>query len=277
MNAWMVGGRLTTTKPYGPYAQEYNEFGEKRTIPPMCRVPCGKCKGCLREKKRIWTHRLVAESRCHEQNAFLTLTYAPEHLPVDAKINKRDIQLFLKRLRNNYGNLRYFITGEYGEQFGRPHYHALIFGHDFLGGAERMRNHEFNNRILDAIWRCGEVTIGTVTEASCAYVAGYVQKKMEDEETFTMMSKKPPIGKDYILRPENIDNMRRHRALTDKTGIKTSIPPIYRQWIKEELPEERWWIHELKTEVREHKTDRQLNSKEIFYIAEDKKRAGGKL
>lgn len=49
-----------------------------------------------------------------------------------AVLSKRDVQLFLKRLRkyvykNTRERLRYFIVGEYGPKTYRPHYHLLLF------------------------------------------------------------------------------------------------------------------------------------------------------
>lgn len=44
---------------------------------------------------------------------------------------KRDIQLFIKLLRKRLSDynltLKYLVSSEYGEKFGRPHYHALFF------------------------------------------------------------------------------------------------------------------------------------------------------
>jgi hypothetical protein len=51
---------------------------------------------------------------------------------------KRDLQLFFKRLRKAYPDvkLRYFACGKYGEQFARPHYHVILFGKSFMKGGD---------------------------------------------------------------------------------------------------------------------------------------------
>ena len=69
----------------------------------------------------------------HEDNCFITLTYDDENIPWDGSLNKQHFQAFMKRLRwhNKEKKIRYFHVGEYGEQLSRPHYHALIFNHDF--------------------------------------------------------------------------------------------------------------------------------------------------
>ncbi len=73
----------------------------------------------------------------------MTLTYDDEHLPINDYVDsdgvihgkptlrKRDVQLFLKRLRKNYkydNHIKYFCCGEYGGKTFRPHYHLIIFG-----------------------------------------------------------------------------------------------------------------------------------------------------
>lgn len=142
--------------------------------------------------------RMYHESTMHKQNSFLTLTYDDNNCPQN--INKRDLQLFFKRLRKSEGKLRYFACGEYGERTRRPHYHAVIFGHDFKGGAYAINEKLYGNPKLTQIWGLGQVSIGDVTPESCAYVAGYSVKKITDPETFNLMSRRPGIGAGWINR-----------------------------------------------------------------------------
>ena len=84
-------------------------------------VPCGKCAECLLERARDWSIRCLHEAKMHEHSAFVTLTYADENLPADRKLNHFDFQLFMKRLRKEYGEgIGFFMCGEYGEQTQRP-------------------------------------------------------------------------------------------------------------------------------------------------------------
>lgn len=89
-------------------------------------VPCGKCLLCRNHRSMEWQCRaLVETSTSTNIPLFVTLTYAEE--PVDG-VNKRDLQLFMKRLRKNLSereqnlNLRYFAVAEYGSHTHRPHY-----------------------------------------------------------------------------------------------------------------------------------------------------------
>jgi len=66
---------------------------------------------------------------------------------------KRDVQLFVKRLRKDQdarglAKIRYYLVGEYGDQTKRPHYHAAIFGEDFTDDRTEWRT-SGDNRLYD--------------------------------------------------------------------------------------------------------------------------------
>lgn len=155
--------------------------------------PCGQCLPCRINKRRVWTHRLMLESYVHTDSVFVTLTYAPEHLPGNGTLIKRDLQLYLKRLRKALSprTIRYYAAGEYGEQSYRPHYHLIIFGTSFNLDAD----------LLAKCWPYGLVHVGTFSSDSASYVAGYVTKKVVGKSDiqgripeFALMSRKPGIG-----------------------------------------------------------------------------------
>lgn len=214
-------------------------------------LPCGRCRGCRLENSRQWAMRCVHEASLHEENCFLTLTYAPEHMPSDWSLNKQDHQRFMKRLRRAFpreeGNrIRYFHCGEYGELNNRPHYHTLLFNFDF---ADRylwtIKNgfQLYRSPTLERLWPFGHSLIGDVTFESAAYVARYVMKKITgdkaerhyqifDPETgeifqlhpeYSTMSRRPGIGKDWLLK---------YQSDTDKDyvtirGMKMKLPKYY--------------------------------------------------
>lgn len=174
----------------------------------------------------MWAIRCVHESKMYSQNCFLTLTYDNDHLPSGGTLVLRDLQLFLKRLHNKllrergFG-IRYFAAGEYGEENGRPHYHALVFGYQFTDLRKYKQNARgemvFTSKSLEALWGLGQCKIGAVTYASAAYVARYALKKvdgakreaghyesvsadgvvMERLPEFALMSRRPGIGTAY--------------------------------------------------------------------------------
>lgn len=186
-------------------------------------LPCGQCNGCRLERSRQWAMRCVHEAAMHPSNIFITLTYDNEHLPPDRSLHYEDFQLFKKRLlihasrKLGIHGVRFYMCGEYGETFGRPHYHAILFNYDLddkvLWRIERG-NPLYISPTLTDIWGMGHTSIGSVTFQSAAYVARYIMKKVTgdpaqehyewiDPETgeihqrrpeFTKMSLKPGIG-----------------------------------------------------------------------------------
>ena len=65
-------------------------------------VPCGQCIGCRLKRSRDWAIRCVHEASLYKHNCFITLTFDDLHLPANRSISKRDLQLFMKRLRKRF-------------------------------------------------------------------------------------------------------------------------------------------------------------------------------
>lgn len=149
-------------------------------------IPCGGCIGCRLEHSRQWAVRCLHEASQHESNAFITLTYDEDNLPEYGTLVKRHHQLFMKRLRKKYGSkIKFFHCGEYGEQFGRPHYHTCLFGHDFQDKYLWKVNNDiklYRSPQLEKLWTYGHSTTGEVTFESAAYVARYIMAKITGEK-----------------------------------------------------------------------------------------------
>jgi len=192
-------------------------------------VPCGKCTGCKADRAMMWSIRAYHEASLHERNSFLTLTYA-ESPPT---LIKKDLQDFFKRARHHY-DFRYFACGEYGDTTRRPHYHALFFGEDFLGDSYEVSDTLYSNPHLESLWGHGLVSIAPVNMAVCCYVVGYVNKKIGDEDTFTLMSRRPGIGKDWLARYS--DDIRRTGTVTIE-GKELPVPLRYMAWHESEFQE----------------------------------------
>lgn len=119
----------------------------------------------------------------HLENSFITLIYSDDYLPSDGSLSKREWVLFMKRLRKAFPDkkIRFFMCGEYGENFARPHYHACLFGLDFPDKelwSVRDSVKLYRSPILETLWPYGHSTIGDVTFDSAAYVARYITKKI---------------------------------------------------------------------------------------------------
>ncbi|AXH77031.1 MAG: replication initiator protein [Microviridae sp.] len=168
--------------------------------------------------------RCMHEKRLHRENCFITLTYDNEHLPPFGTLVKRDLQLFMKRLRKEFGDgIRFYGCGEYGDLNKRPHYHVLLFNHDFSDkrkiGANRRGDNYYSSAVLSRLWPMGHNLLGEVTFDSAAYVARYVMKKLTGPPAkgaydvrdgdgvihtripeFTCMSRRPGIGRGWYDR-----------------------------------------------------------------------------
>lgn len=167
---------------------------------------------------------MMHEAQLHEENSFITLTYAPEHLPDFGSLDRKAIPWFMKRLRHEAGpGVRYFGCGEYGSELGRPHYHLCLFGYAFpdrVQTAERGGHAVYRSDLLDRLWPYGHHEIGSLTRESAQYVAKYCTKKIngppaEDhysrvdtatgevvsiEPEFATQSNRPGIGAEWFHR-----------------------------------------------------------------------------
>jgi len=113
-----------------------------KNIKKFIQVPCGRCPNCVKTKRDNLAFRLDAEHNSKDNlfSVFVTLTYDDDHLPTTINdltgevfnyLSSDDIHNFFKYLRKlgkpyNF-RFRYFLCGEYGDHFGRPHYHAIFF------------------------------------------------------------------------------------------------------------------------------------------------------
>ena len=225
-------------------------------------LPCGKCEYCRLTYSKEWMQRCMLEERAWEHNEMLTLTYNEEHVPkaqgVDLKTGevqevntlcKKDVQDFLKRLRfhwsKKYGedNIRFYMCGEYGEKFGRPHYHLLLFNFNCRDKKFYKKSQKgfdmFHSQIIEDIWGKGHIELNAITPETCAYVARYVLKKQKGGTSkdwyavqgkvpeYTNCSRMPGIG--YYYYEQNKDKMYEYDKvhLVNSKGLQTLKPAKY--------------------------------------------------
>ena len=231
-------------------------------------LPCGQCVGCRLERSRQWAIRCMHEAQLYKRNCFITLTYDEDHLPIDRSLDYRHFQLFMKKLRKHYSGydavdvdgvltypIRFYMAGEYGENFGRPHFHACLFNFDFPDKVFYKKTGSgsaiYNSKILDKIWGQGFTSIGDVTFQSAAYVARYIMKKVNgdsakshyiDSETgvcikpeFNKMSLKPGIGFNWYDKYKT--DVYPHDYVV-VNGKKVKPPKYYDRKFQEEFPVE---------------------------------------
>lgn len=234
-------------------------------------VPCGSCLGCRADQAKDWALRLLHESEVQthpDASWFLTLTYAPEHLPENGTLVVEHISSFIKKLRKRSLNrVSYYAVGEYGDQTSRPHYHAVLCGPRFLDRRElSYRNGApvYCSATVSSLWPFGNHELTSLTPGGCAYVAGYVRKKVkkrhEEEEylrvdpstgelvtllpEFSRMSRRPGIARAWI---EKYWQDVYPRDFTLWQGRPMKPPRYYDKWmeanqphIMEEVRYQRW-------------------------------------
>lgn len=215
---------LTAARVAGQSQLVFN-YTLRKDVVELLKVPCGQCVGCRLERSRQWAVRCVHEAQLHSKNCYITLTYAPEHLPADGSLQLVHYQQFMKRLRHHFPQkLRFFHCGEYGEKTFRPHYHAILFNCDFDDKKCWMVRNGYRyyiSDLLSRVWGHGHAVLGACTFESAAYVARYVMKKVTgapavyhytrwDQETgevlaslkpeYVTMSRRPGIAAEWIKK-----------------------------------------------------------------------------
>lgn len=215
-------------------------------------IPCGQCLGCKMDKAKWWGVRVAHEASLHEANCFLTLTYDEDHLPDPPSVDKRALQLFMKRARKKLHDteLRFFACGEYGGKDGRPHYHVILFGHDFhedrvLWSKSKSGFNQYRSPTLEALWPFGHSIIGDFAFETGTYVARYTMKKTatnrerlnaqtgefyQVDEEFLLMSRRPGVGSGWWdkYQSEVFPN-----DFVIINGTRFPVPPYYANKIKD--------------------------------------------
>jgi hypothetical protein len=259
--AWRVGGKIVFHPPPGSIG----------LLKPF-NLPCSKCIGCRLNYARSWALRCQLEAKENTHNCFITLTLSPETLEKRENpwsVDKVDFQLFMKKLRKKHGeHIRYFHCGEYGEKTHRPHYHALIFGHDFRNqtNANKVQKYGkgkfplYNSEELNTLWSNGHCTVGDLNFTTASYTARYVTKKLKGEgqkthidpitksvtnieDVYCTMSrgnkktKFNGIGEAYYHKYKHTIYGTNDFIVPDKNGVKMKPPRYFDKLYEKEFPE----------------------------------------
>lgn len=207
-------------------------------------VPCGKCLACKIRYSREWALRIIHEKESWEHSCFITLTYNDQSLPKNRSLHPRELQTFFKRLRKDLypHKIKYFASGEYGDDKMRPHYHAIIFGMS----PERARivlprsweKCDWHEEIYSEKHKRWDLRINFCTDAvtfdSARYVAGYIDKKYFGEKEikeYTSKGLRTPFrlssqkfGLAFALKHKKQLSENLH---TSVKGVPISLPRYY--------------------------------------------------
>lgn len=209
--------------------------------------PCGQCVGCRVKRRMDLALRLQHEAEYHDHSWFITLTYAPEHLPHGGSLVHDHISKFIRALRKKMPKqkIRFFGVGEYGkaneqnEYLARPHYHLIIFGPDIpdrkklyakplgyvpsaqqvqlLGPAHGVTH--FESELLSSVWKKGFVEFTFTSEATMQYVSKYHIDKVTGDKA----------EEHYLAVADNGELIQREREKA-RMSLK---PGLGHQWIED--------------------------------------------
>ena len=213
-------------------------------------VPCGKCTPCRIQRASEWAIRAEHELEEWDHASFIRLSYSDDNLPPGGNVDKRALQLFIKRLRKRLASkLAYLACGEYGEKTERPHYHVLLYGYDRqwrFRGDDKLHYHpcfQWNGKVWNVVrgpltdaWPHGHVTLGTASVQSARYIAGYTLKSNvgrldgthHDGRNASFFLVSRGIGKRYCIR--NAHQLRRELSIP-KNGKRIGLPRQYHVWL----------------------------------------------
>mgnify|MGYP006978485782 FL=1 len=142
-------------------------------------IPCGRCFCCRLDLQKRIIDRLYCAWHSHTTSAFVTFTYDDEHLVIkdgyySPTLVKSHVSDYIDKIkhRKNIPDFEYFICGEYGDSFNRPHYHALFFGLDY----------QLYLKFFVNSWKMGSVKVLPLSPKSFRYVSKYVVKTSPDDD-----------------------------------------------------------------------------------------------
>lgn len=234
---------------WNSYAREH---GLEQSVKKIA-VPCGCCQACVYSSAQEWRVRLKEEFYSSQNAVFFTLTYCDECLPLSVGttfggdrvvvpcVSKRDIQLFLKRLREyfrqefHFDGLRYYICSEYGPTTFRPHYHGILFNIPGFDPRSDVSLHKVTQTIAEK-WSNGFVKVDLVNPERIGYITKYLSCTMdlpsEYVRPFRLMSRRPAIGSSYLDKTDRIRWHHDNLATYVPDGMfKYRLPRYYKRKI----------------------------------------------
>ena len=225
---------------------------------PKLQLPCGRCPECARDYYTQWATRGSRELSRWDHSIFITLTYDDEHLPPNNSLDKREVQLFIKKVKKYFGStkenpIRQTYCGEYGEHTKRPHYHVILYNcifpdrkkHYVSSGGHQV----YQSETLSRLWGNGFAEFGIATPGSIAYLYKYILKKK------TRREKQNPLlierdGITYEVAHEFIESSRNpgigahlrgskslHKGYLSVNGVRSKLPKYYLEWLRVNEPD----------------------------------------
>jgi len=229
-------------------------------------IPCGKCELCRVNYRYEKALRIMLESKEHEHGAsFITLTFNNENHS-NPDLDHREWSQFIKNFRQafcqtkycdiskpqhwkSYGKvrshthkeIRQVMCGEYGDTFGRKHFHGIIFNHSFsdmlfTGDYSKKGNPIYTSPALAQIWKKGRVQVDPLTFDLALYVGSYVtdaqlENAGHSKKQYGLFGR--GIGASWISRHWRDVLSANKVMMLDKDY---PIPRYFKKWIEKNQP-----------------------------------------
>ncbi|QCS37006.1 replication initiation protein [Tortoise microvirus 41] len=199
-------------------------------------VPCRQCLSCRLDYQMYLT--FCVENELYDLYkrglgaTFCTFTYSDANLPPNGSLRKSDLQNLFKTVRTTakrdgfLPSFKYIACGEYGDKFGRPHYHAVI-----LGWSDVICHNMFRK-----YWTYGLSDFGVLRPGGVRYVLKYCTKSVRGtkaEEMYDAQGLERPfishshkIGYDWLCR--NADDIVANNFTYLNNGVRRPIPKYFR-------------------------------------------------
>ncbi|MHA1575006.1 MAG: rolling circle replication-associated protein [Alphaproteobacteria bacterium] len=144
------------------------------------------------------------------------------NVPISGKSGKalellpEELKKFIKKIRNQNNKLRYFNVGEYGNKYGRPHYHCILFGIGSSFKNDKYQKKRYTDRyremcrkykikyepptdlkmLLNECWNYkGNIDIGDCESEQAQYVADHQLKKWNQQSTEQLFGREPEFNR----------------------------------------------------------------------------------
>lgn len=252
----------------GPRAQEIQVHDIAYSVDTVD-IPCGKCELCRVDARYSKALRIMLEAESWpEATYFITLTYREEDLGSPELVHA-DWAQFIKNFRRRYceaqfckiadratkrhgkvysktfKKIKQVMCGEYGDTFGRKHFHGILFNHSFddvvfTGEYSKKGNPLHTSPSLEETWGKGRVQLERVNFDLALYVGSYVTDPIDDEPDRDHKKKQygrfgRGIGLSWIEKYWR-DALSAGRIITSQGEYP--IPRYFQKKIKEMHPEE---------------------------------------
>lgn len=208
-----IGGPYENITFLGPRYQEktLHDLGNRYENSVLHDIPCGKCQLCRVQRRYDRALRIMLEAECWpEATTFITLTFDEDHVG-NNELDHKEWSQFMKDFRKAFCQAEYcklvpkhhkewskvrtktfkqtkqVMCGEYGDTFGRKHFHGIIFNHGFsdmrfTGEYSKKGNPIYTSDELAKVWKKGRVQVEKITFDLALYVGSYVTDALDDDD-----------------------------------------------------------------------------------------------